>query len=79
MCPADVLAAWNYYLEHDNQGRGVVLVGHSQGGHTALSALALSDYAYVIDLGATTLSGTGRELLADPRVQEAYLGEGVAN
>jgi len=29
--PRDVLAAWNYYLEHDNQGRGVVLVGHSQG------------------------------------------------
>ncbi|MEO7209227.1 MAG: DUF3089 domain-containing protein [Steroidobacteraceae bacterium] len=28
---SDVLAAWNYYLEHDNQGRGVVLVGHSQG------------------------------------------------
>jgi hypothetical protein len=28
---SDVLAAWNYYLAHDNQGRGVVLVGHSQG------------------------------------------------
>jgi hypothetical protein len=27
----DVLDAWNYYLEHDNKGRGVVLVGHSQG------------------------------------------------
>ena len=27
----DVLNAWNYYLEHDNQGRGVVLIGHSQG------------------------------------------------
>jgi hypothetical protein len=27
----DVLAAWNYYLAHDNNGRGVVLVGHSQG------------------------------------------------
>ncbi|HEX3912385.1 MAG TPA: DUF3089 domain-containing protein [Steroidobacteraceae bacterium] len=27
----DVLAAWNYYLAHDNHGRGVVLVGHSQG------------------------------------------------
>ncbi|MCU1629850.1 MAG: transporter ATP-binding protein [Pseudonocardia sp.] len=44
----------------------------------ALSALALSDKAYVIDLGRTTLSGTGRELLADPRVQEAYLGEGAS-
>jgi hypothetical protein len=27
----DVQAAWNYYLENDNKGRGVVLIGHSQG------------------------------------------------
>ena len=27
----DVLAAWRHYLAHDNQGRGVVLMGHSQG------------------------------------------------
>jgi len=27
----DVRDAWNHYLEHDNNGRGVVLVGHSQG------------------------------------------------
>lgn len=27
----DVKAAWEYYLAHDNRGRGVVLVGHSQG------------------------------------------------
>jgi hypothetical protein len=27
----DVLDAWNYYLSHDNHGRGVVLIGHSQG------------------------------------------------
>jgi hypothetical protein len=27
----DVRDAWNYYLEHDNQGRGVILIGHSQG------------------------------------------------
>lgn len=27
----DVLNAWNYYLEKHNNGRGVVLVGHSQG------------------------------------------------
>jgi MFS family permease len=27
----DVVDAWNYYLQHDNNGRGVVLVGHSQG------------------------------------------------
>ena len=27
----DVVNAWNYYLEHYNNGRGVVLIGHSQG------------------------------------------------
>jgi len=27
----DVVDAWNYYLAHYNNGRGVVLVGHSQG------------------------------------------------
>ncbi len=27
----DVRDAWKYYLEHDNKGRGVVLIGHSQG------------------------------------------------
>lgn len=27
----DVVDAWNYYLAHDNDGRGVVLIGHSQG------------------------------------------------
>jgi hypothetical protein len=27
----DVRDAWNYYLQHDNKGRGVVLIGHSQG------------------------------------------------
>jgi len=28
---ADVFAAWDHYLAHDNHGRGVVLIGHSQG------------------------------------------------
>lgn len=27
----DIRDAWNYYLEHDNNGRGFVLIGHSQG------------------------------------------------
>jgi hypothetical protein len=30
---ADVLAAWRDYLAHDNKGRGVVLIGHSQGAY----------------------------------------------
>lgn len=27
----DIRDAWNYYLEHENGGRGFVLIGHSQG------------------------------------------------
>ncbi|WP_327589551.1 ABC transporter ATP-binding protein [Nonomuraea sp. NBC_00507] len=41
----------------------------------ALAALTLADHGYVIDLGRTTLSGSGRDLLADHRVREAYLGQ----
>jgi hypothetical protein len=29
----DVVDAWNYYLKNDNNGRGVVLVSHSQGSY----------------------------------------------
>ncbi|HEY3261912.1 MAG TPA: ABC transporter ATP-binding protein, partial [Pseudonocardiaceae bacterium] len=54
------------------QGTTVLLVEQN-----ALAALALADRGHVIDLGRTTLSGAGRELLADQRVRAAYLGEGV--
>lgn len=27
----DVKAAWDWYLKHENKGRGVILIGHSQG------------------------------------------------
>ena len=27
----DVQSAWDYYMQHDNKGRGVVIIGHSQG------------------------------------------------
>jgi hypothetical protein len=31
MAYADIKAAWRHYLAHDNAGRGVVMIGHSQG------------------------------------------------
>ena len=37
-------------------------------------ALKIADRAYVIETGSIVLSGTGRELLVNPKVQEAYLG-----
>lgn len=36
---ADVRAAWDHYIEHDNHGRGVVLIGHSQGARMLVSLL----------------------------------------
>ncbi len=42
MAYADVQAAWRYYLEHHNNGRGVVLIGHSQGAGI-LTALIASE------------------------------------
>jgi branched-chain amino acid transport system ATP-binding protein len=37
-------------------------------------ALAIADRAYVLETGNVTLSGTGRQLLHDPKVRAAYLG-----
>ncbi|MBL8252994.1 MAG: ABC transporter ATP-binding protein [Candidatus Competibacter sp.] len=37
-------------------------------------ALRIASRAYVLETGAVMLSGTGRDLLHDPRVKEAYLG-----
>ena len=37
-------------------------------------ALEVSDRAYVLETGRIGMSGTGRALLQDPRVQAAYLG-----
>ncbi len=43
----------------------------------ANKALEVADYAYVLETGTVTLEGTGGELLSNPKVQEAYLGEKV--
>ncbi len=36
----DVRAAWNWYLANENKGRGVVLIGHSQGAMVLKSLIA---------------------------------------
>ena len=41
----------------------------------AKAALEISDYAYVLETGVVTLSGTGKELLGNDKVRAAYLGE----
>ncbi len=40
MAYSDVAAAWASYLAHDNQGRGVILIGHSQGSGIIKALLA---------------------------------------
>ena len=37
-------------------------------------ALKLADRGYVLENGRITMQGSGEELLADPRVRDAYLG-----
>ena len=38
-------------------------------------ALKVADYAYVLETGTLTLSGTGAELLTNEQVKAAYLGK----
>ncbi|OFW46370.1 MAG: lysophospholipase [Acidobacteria bacterium RIFCSPLOWO2_12_FULL_67_14b] len=35
----DVRDAWRSYLQHDNQGRGVVIIGHSQGSYVLMELI----------------------------------------
>ena len=51
------------------QGMTILLVEQN-----ANAALRMSDRAYVLETGNIVLSGTGEELLRDPRVRAAYLG-----
>ncbi|WP_018155759.1 ABC transporter ATP-binding protein [Demetria terragena] len=53
----------------NEQGTTVLLVEQN-----ANQALAKADRAYVLESGRITRTGTGKELLADPAIKEAYLG-----
>lgn len=52
-----------------DQGTTVLLVEQN-----ARAALKVTDRAYVIDGGVTTIEGRAAELIADPRIIDAYLG-----
>jgi branched-chain amino acid transport system ATP-binding protein len=52
------------------QGVTVLLVEQN-----ARAALRLADYGYVLETGCITLEGVAEDLLHDPRVRHAYLGE----
>ena len=51
-------------------GKTILLVEQN-----ALKALAVADRAYVMEQGRITKTGTGKELLKDPAIAEAYLGK----
>ena len=53
-----------------SQGMTVVLVEQN-----ASRALAMADRGYVMDSGLITMNGPAKEMLADPKVRAAYLGE----
>ena len=40
----------------------------------AAEALDIADFAYVLEVGYTTISGSAKQIAEDPRVREAYLG-----
>lgn len=52
-----------------DQGTTVLLVEQN-----ARAALKVTDRAYVIEEGATTLEGKAKDMIADPRIIDAYLG-----
>ena len=51
------------------EGRTVLLVEQN-----AYAALSIADYAYILEVGSVVLEGPGKEMLANPKVKEAYLG-----
>lgn len=66
----DVRDAWQHYLKNDNQGRGFVLIGHSQGAFILQSLIANEIDGKPIQkqlvgayiLGATFLTPTGKDV-----------------
>ncbi|MBP8144113.1 ABC transporter ATP-binding protein [Pseudorhodoferax sp.] len=61
-----------FEVVHDIHGKGVTVLLVEQ---NASRALALANRGYVMESGAVTMSGPGHQLLADPKVRAAYLGE----
>ena len=52
------------------QGVTVLLVEQN-----ASRALAIANRGYVMESGIITMTGPGKQLLSDPKVRAAYLGE----
>lgn len=66
----DIETAWQYYLDHDNNGRGVVVIGHSQGSGVLTRLLAEHLDTDPVDprFIAALLIGTRIQIPADAQV-----------
>ena len=70
LAPLLVNTIFDIVKEIKAMGKTILLVEQN-----ALKALAVADRAYVMEQGRITKSGTGKELLKDPAIAEAYLGK----
>lgn len=68
---APIIVDQIYDLIRQIQGRGITVLLVEQ---NAKKALGVCDYAYVLENGRISLSGTGQELLQSDDVRKAYLG-----
>ena len=69
---APVLVAQNFDIIRQINEAGATVFMVEQNANMALS---LADYGYVLQTGRIVLSGTGRDLLSNPEMRQAYLGE----
>ena len=69
LAPVLVDEIFNTIVKINKLGTTILLVEQN-----AAEALEIADYAYVLEVGYTTLSGSAKVVAADKRVQEAYLG-----
>lgn len=69
LAPQFIRQIFSIISEINKQGTTVLLVEQN-----ANQALARADRAFVLETGAITQRGTGKELLANPAIKEAYLG-----
>ncbi|MCQ6556127.1 ABC transporter ATP-binding protein [Streptomyces sp. C10-9-1] len=73
LAPLIVQQIFEIIEEINKQGTTVLLVEQN-----ATQALGLANRGYVLETGSVAMSGPAAELLSDPRIREAYLGEGAA-
>jgi len=71
LAPQFIRQIFSIITEINEQGTTILLVEQN-----ANQALARAHRAFVLETGEITRTGTGRELLNDPAVKEAYLGVG---